>query len=108
MCKQNPVEPDNFKDYLNKRDKNGKLYINPDGNSFFLCPTIPDEMSKIIDSLDSSKSTRPNGIPMFLFKSLKNVFSIWLSKLVNICFETGVFPDILKLAKVSPLHKKRE
>ena len=26
--------------------------------------------------------------------------------MVNICFEVGVFPDILKLAKVAPFHKK--
>ena len=71
-----PVEHGNFKDYLNKRDKNGKLYINPDGNSFFLGPTVPGEISKIIDSLDSSKSTGPNGIPAFLFKSFKDSFSI--------------------------------
>ena len=30
----------------------------------------------------------------------------WLSKIVNICVETGIFPDILKTAKVIPLHKK--
>ena len=101
-----PVEPGNFKDYLNKRDKNGKLYINPDGTSFFLGPTVPDEIKNIIDSLDSSKSTGPNGIPVFLLISFKDFFSIWLSKLVNLCFETGVFPDILKVAKVTPLHKK--
>ncbi len=33
-------------------------------------------------------------------------FSIWLSELVNLSFETGIFPDILKIAKVIPLHKK--
>ena len=26
--------------------------------------------------------------------------------MVNICFKAGIFPDILKLAKVTPLHKK--
>ena len=31
-----PIEPGNFKDYLNKRDVNGTIYINPDGSSFFL------------------------------------------------------------------------
>ena len=83
-----PVEPGNFKDYLKKRDKNGKLYINPEGNSFFLGPTVPEEISKIIDSLDSTKSTGPNGIPVFLLKCFQNFFLIWLSKLVYLCFET--------------------
>ena len=43
---------------------------------------------------------------MFLLKRFRDFFSFWLSKLVNLCFETGVFPDILKLAKVTPIHKK--
>ena len=73
-----PVEHGNFEDYLNRRDKNGKLYINPDGNSFFLGPTVPGEISKIIDSLDSSKSTGPNAIPVFLLKRFKDFFSIRL------------------------------
>ena len=95
-----------FKDYLNKRDKNGKLFINPDGFSFFLSPTVPGEIIKIIDALDITKSAGPNGVPVFLLKSFKHFFSNWLSKLVNLCFETGIFPDLLKLAKVQPLHKK--
>ena len=56
--------------------------------------------------MDLTKSTGPNGIPVFLLKRFKLFFSNWLSKLVNLCFETGVFPDLLKLAKVTPLHKK--
>ena len=29
-----------------------------------------------------------------------------MSELVNLSFETGIFPDVLKIAKVNPLHKK--
>ena len=73
---------------------------------FFLSPTQSDEISKIKDQLDPNKSTGPNGIPVFILKSFKNFFSIWLSKLINLCFETGEFPELLKLAKVIPLYKK--
>ena len=90
----------------NKKDKNGKLFINSIGSSFFLSPTTPGEVEKIIDDVDVKKSTGPNSIPIFLLKSFKLFFSVWLSKLVNLCFEVGIFPDILKLAKVTPLHKK--
>ena len=72
----------------------------------FLCPTVPPEIAKIIDGLDIHKSTGPYGIPIFLLKTFKMFFSHWLSKLVNACFENGYFPDILKTAKVIPLHKK--
>jgi len=29
-----------------------------------------------------------------------------LCKLVNVSFSTGVFPDVLKIAKIIPLHKR--
>ena len=101
-----PEVEGNFNSYLYKRSSNGKLAINPDGKTFFLSPTKPEEISKLIDRLDPKKSTGPNGIPVFIIKAFKDFFSFWLSKLINFCFETGEFPDLLKLAKVIPLHKK--
>ena len=47
-----------------------------------------------------------NSIPVFLLKTFHVFFSHWLSKLINLSFETGVFPTLLKTAKVHPLHKK--
>ena len=52
------------------------------------------------------KSPGPNSVPVFLLKKFKDFFSLWLSKIANLSFETGVFPDLLKFAKVTPLHKK--
>ena len=101
-----PIERGSYNDYLLKKNKNGKYYINNDGHVFFLSPTDPKEVSDMIDNLDEKKSPGPNGIPTFLLKKFKEFFSFWLSKLINLCFETGVFPDLLKFAKVTPLHKK--
>ena len=64
------------------------------------------EVEKIIDGLDMKKATGPNSIPNIILKSFKLFLSVWLSRLVNLCFEVGVFPDILKTAKITPLHKK--
>ena len=75
-------------------------------DSFFLLPTVPLEVEKIIDALNANKATGPMSIPVFILKRFKNFFSFWISKLINLCFETGIFPDILKIAKVIPLHKK--
>ena len=33
-------------------------------------------------------------------------FSYWLTQLINLSFKMGIFPNILKIAKVTPLHKK--
>ena len=82
------------------------MHINPSNSSLFLAPTVPHEIDKLIDGLDIKKSSGPNSIPVFILKLLKPFFSFWLSQLINLSFEVGIFPDFLKIAKVTPLHKK--
>ena len=65
-----PTVPGSFKDYFNKKDVSGKLLINPSNSSFFLSPTVPGEVERIIDGLDIKKSNRPNSIPVFILKLL--------------------------------------
>ncbi len=101
-----PTQEGDFNFYLDKRDKNGKRFINPEGFTFYLTPVGPSEVDKLIDELNIKKSTGPFGIPVFLLKKFKQFFSIWLSELVNLSFETGIFPSTLKIAKVTPVHKK--
>ena len=101
-----PSNSGSFTDFMNKRDKEGKIIINPDGKIFFLGPTVPDEIASIIRLFDTSKATGPNGISVFLLKAFNGFFSYWLARLINLSFETGIFPDLLKVAKVNPLHKK--
>ena len=70
-----PTQEGDFKFYLDKRDKDGKRFINPDGCTFYLSPAGPAEVDKIIDELNLKKSTGPFGIPVFLLKKFKNFFS---------------------------------
>ena len=83
-------------DYLKER--------NP--NSFFLAPVTPREIEIIINSFNKNKSTGPYSIPILLLKILSSYISIPLASLVHSSFETGIFPEKLKLGKVNPLHKK--
>ena len=101
-----PAERGSYKDYLFKKNKNNEYYINNAGHVFFLSPTESKEVSDMIANLDDKKSPGPNGIPILILKKFKEFFSIWLAKLINLSFETGVFPDLLKFAKITPLHKK--
>ena len=48
---------------------------NTNTNMFFLTPTDKNEISFIISSLDSYKSSGPNSIPVKILKLLKNVIS---------------------------------
>ena len=71
-----------------------------------MSPTDKSEIENIISSLDSNKSVGPNSIPIKILKLLKNDISSQLSEIFNISFSSGVFPSILKTAKVIPVHKK--
>ena len=101
-----PSVPGSFRDYFEKKDETGKQFINPLDSIFFLSTTVPEEIEKLIDNLNDKKSTGPNSVPVFILKILKPFFAFWLSELINLSFKEGIFPDVLKMAKVIPIHKK--
>ena len=74
--------------------------------SFFIAPSVPSEISDIINMLKSGKSLGPNSIPIKLLKHLCPLISLPLSQIINESFQSGIFPDKIKLAKVIPLFKK--
>ena len=69
---------------------------------YFLQSTDKEEIANFISSLNSNKASGPNRI-LFL---LKNEISKQLADLFNLSFLTGVFPSVLKTAKVLPVLKK--
>ena len=83
-----------------------KYLKNPNINSMFLSPTNSIEIYNLILNLNSSKASGPNSIPTAVLKHLNNEISTVLSKLFNLSFSTGVFPEILKTSSVLPLFKK--
>ena len=83
-----------------------KWLKNPNPRSFFLNPVSPNDVSEVISSFKKGKSTGPNSIPLAIFNAVHDTLSVILSKLVNISFSNGVFPSLLKNAKVVPIFKK--
>ena len=81
-------------------------FLNKSNNSFFVSPTDKTEIKDVISSLDSNKSVQPNSTPTKILKLLKNDISSQLSEIFYISFPSGVFPSILKTAKVIPIYKK--
>ena len=73
---------------------------------FFLSLTNKNKISSIISSLNPNKSVGPNSIPTKILKLLKDEISSHLSDIYNISFSMGIFPSILKIAKVIHVHKK--
>ena len=79
---------------------------NENGNSIFLQPTDKEEIANIVSSLNSNKASGPNSIPYRILLLLKNEISKHLADLFNLSFMTGVFPSVLKTAKLVPVFKK--
>jgi hypothetical protein len=90
------IDWDNYKSYLKSS--------NP--HTFFSIPTDPKEIEAIIQQFDSSKSVGPNSIPPKILKLIAPHISSPISNICNKSFNSGIFPDLLKLSKVNPTHKK--
>ena len=74
-------------------------------NSFFLKPVSVHEVSSLIKKLDEKKSSGPNNIPNKFIKIGCSEISPVLTKLINMSFNSGVFPSILKNSTVIPVFK---
>ena len=76
------------------------------GSSFFISPASPEEIKVIINSLKSGKAVGPHSIPIYQLKIPSEYIAVPLCDIVNKSFSGGIFPDMMKLAKVIPLYKK--
>ena len=63
------------------------------------------EVSYHIKNLKNSKQNIDN-ISITIFKEFHELYASIIADLINICFETGIFPDSMKKAVVLPLFKK--
>ena len=70
--------------------------------SFFLSPISPEDAKALISTLKVHKAIRPDSIPTIIKKLLLKP----LTNLINLSFSTGLFPKILKQAKIIPIFKK--
>ena len=73
--------------------------------SFYIKPTNPDEIEKLISQLDWSKSSDIYDISIKIVKLSAPYISDMLSHIFNKSFSEGIFPQKLKYAFVLPLHK---
>ena len=78
---------------------------NENSSTIFLQPTHKEEIANI-SSRNSNKASGPNSIPYRILFLLKNEILKQLADLFNLSFMTGVFPSVLKTAKVVPVFKK--
>ena len=71
---------------------------------FLISNVTEDEVLEIIKSLEN-KSTGPYSIPLKLLNIIPDLIIQPLCRLINKSFSSGIFPDLLKIVKVIPIHK---
>jgi len=74
--------------------------------SMVLAPVDEDELHRIIQQLPAKKSNDLNLLSPWLIKRCCKHLVRPLTQLVNHSFQTGVFPSLLKIARVVPIFKK--
>ena len=75
--------------------------------SIFLTPITESEIIKLINKLPPKKSSGLDNIDNKILKEIKQYISGPLSGIFNRSLETGVFPELMKTAKVIPLFKNK-
>ena len=92
------VPEDSFKQYLK----------NPVPPRFEFKPVTSDMINKIIDSLKPKSCSNADRISSKLLKFIGKDVSEHLCTIFNQCIKNSIFPDLLKMAKVIPIHKANE
>ena len=73
----------------------------------FSFQSVPEDLlHEIILSLHGSKATPVGDIPVDILKYTVDIHLPFITKIINVSFENGHFPDELKLAELSPIFKK--
>ena len=77
----------------------------PNPNSFFINDASETEVGNHVDDLDEGKSVGIDEIPPKVLKWVKFLIVPVLTKIFNACISEGIYPDSLKLARVTPVFK---
>ena len=89
--------------------KSYKDYLKKTIHSTFTFSTVnSDDVIKYIKELKSKSSSGHDGISSIMLKHIARKIAPTLSIIINQSLLTGIFPDTLKIAKISPVYKKED
>ena len=72
---------------------------------FAFCKVTTSQVERVMKTLIKSKATGIHNIPNKILKDSYQVTAPFLSEIFNCSISNNVFPDDLKIEKVSPIHK---
>ena len=79
-------------------------FLSPsNANSIMLEDCTPDEVLKIIGDFENGKAS---DIPISVIKRSSHIIAPILSRYFNNLMSTGIFPDVLKTGRITPVFKK--
>ena len=76
--------------------------------SFSIHVVTESKVSKLIDKLQVKKATGADKLSCKILKLGKPVLQSPLTGLINLAIQTSTFPEHLKRAQVTPIHKKND
>ena len=79
-------------------------FVDRQVNSIGLCCTDQYEIGFVINGMENKKGNL-YAIPNSVYKLISDLVSRPIADLVNESFSTGVFPNILKIGRIIPIHK---
>ena len=91
-----PVNNDSYINYLGPRQQETLIFQ----------PVISSDVNEVICTLDQSKASGCDDLPVRMLVDAKEFVSEPLAFIMNLSFSTGIFPDKLKMARVVPIFKK--
>ena len=119
-CKDKQIIAEQFNSFfatigeLNERNihkhngSNFRDYLTSQFNCRFAFHSIDNtETLRIIKNIKTSHSRGHDGISSELLKLIAGDISNCITLIINQSLHSGIFPDKLKIAKVTPIHKKR-
>ena len=92
--------------YKNKNVFPNHSSLTFEGREFSFRPATRKELYNVIDNLPKHKSPGPGYTPAWALKDNKLSIGTHLQFVVSECINKNTFPNILKTAHVSPVHKK--
>ena len=82
------------------------LKINSCSQTTYITPVSESETEKVINNLQGKSSSGFDGVTESIVKKCVQFIKKPLADICKTSFASGVFPEMLKVAKVKPLYKK--
>lgn len=88
---------------------NGRTYenkIQPLDSCMFLRPVAEEDVADIIRGLNNTRSVGEDELSVVFYKYMCDLIKTPLTYVINLSFQTAVFPNLLKRTIIKPIYKK--